>query len=57
MSPKTLPEICASDFTRDIDLSQGAAHRIGLPGVGQVAIEVINKTELYIPKHGDWGVF
>ena len=44
-------------FTRDIDLSQGAARRIGLPGVGQVTIEVINKTELYIPKHGDWGVF
>ena len=44
-------------FTRDIDLSQGAARRIGLPGVGQVTVEVINKTELYIPKHGDWGVF
>src|ERR1700734_1017439 len=42
---------------RDIDLSQGAARRIGLPGVGRVTIEVINKTELYIPKHGDWGVF
>ena len=44
-------------FTRDIDLSQGAARRIGLPGVGQVTIEVIDKSELYIPKHGDWGVF
>ena len=44
-------------FTRDIDLSQGAARRIGLPGVGQVTVEVIDKTELYIPKHGDWGVF
>jgi len=44
-------------FTRDIDLSQGAARRIGLPGVGQVTVEVIGKAELYIPKHGDWGVF
>ena len=44
-------------FTRDIDLSQGAARRIGLPGVGRVTVDVINKTDLYIPKHGDWGVF
>jgi rare lipoprotein A len=44
-------------FTRDIDLSEGAARRIGLPGVGQVTVEVIDKTQLYIPKHGDWGVF
>jgi rare lipoprotein A len=44
-------------FSHDIDLSQGAARRIGLPGVGQVTVEVIDKTELYIPKHGDWGVF
>src|ERR1700731_5320455 len=44
-------------FTRDIDLSEGAARRIGLPGVGPVTIEVINKTDLYIPKHRDWGVF
>jgi rare lipoprotein A len=44
-------------FTRDIDVSQGAARRIGLPGVGQVTIEVIGKADLYIPKHGDWGVF
>ena len=44
-------------FTRDIDLSQGAARRIGLPGVGQVTVDVIGKAELYIPKHGDWGVF
>jgi rare lipoprotein A len=44
-------------FTRDIDLSEGAARRIGLPGVGEVTVEVIDKTELYIPKHGDWGVF
>lgn len=44
-------------FTRDIDLSQGAARRIGLPGVGQVTVDVIGKADLYIPKHGDWGVF
>jgi rare lipoprotein A len=44
-------------FTRDIDLSQGAARRIGLPGVGRVIIDVIGKADLYIPKHGDWGVF
>jgi rare lipoprotein A len=44
-------------FTRDVDLSEGAARRIGLPGVGQVTVEVIDKTQLYIPKHGDWGVF
>lgn len=42
---------------RDIDLSQGAARRIGLPGVGPVTIDVIGKGELYRPKHGDWGVF
>jgi rare lipoprotein A len=44
-------------FTRDIDLSEGAARRIGLPGVGAVTLEVISKRDLYIPKHGDWGVF
>jgi rare lipoprotein A len=44
-------------FTRDIDLSQGAARRIGLPGVGEVSVDVIGKADLYIPKHGDWGVF
>ena len=44
-------------FTRDIDLSEGAARRIGLPGVGQVTIDVIGKADLYIPKHHDWGVF
>jgi len=44
-------------FTRDIDLSQAAARRIGLPGVGQVTIVVIGKADLYIQKHGDWGVF
>jgi rare lipoprotein A len=44
-------------FTRDIDLSQGAARRIGLPGVGDVTIDVVGKADLYIPKHGDWGVF
>jgi rare lipoprotein A len=42
---------------RDIDLSQSAARRIGLPGVGAVTIDVIGKADLYIPKHGDWGVF
>src|ERR1700694_4143977 len=40
---------------RDIDLSQGAARRIGLPGVGQVTIDVIGKGDLYTPKHGGWG--
>jgi rare lipoprotein A len=44
-------------FTRDIDLSEGAARRIGLPGIGQVTVEVIGKADLYIPKHNDWGVF
>jgi rare lipoprotein A len=44
-------------FTRDIDLSEGAARRIGLPGVGPVTMEVIGSGDLYIPKHGDWGVF
>jgi rare lipoprotein A len=44
-------------FTRDIDLSEGAARRIGLPGVGPVTIEVIRAGDLYVPKHGDWGVF
>jgi rare lipoprotein A len=42
---------------RDIDLSLGAARRIGLPGVGQVTIDVIGRGDLYTPKHGDWGVF
>jgi rare lipoprotein A len=42
---------------RDIDLSEGAARRIGLPGVGPVTMEVIGSGDLYIPKHGDWGVF
>lgn len=44
-------------FTRDIDLSQGAARRIGLPGVGEVTMDVLGRADLYIPKHGDWGVF
>ena len=30
---------------------------IGLPGVGEVTIEVIGKADLYRPKHGDWGAF
>ena len=42
---------------RDIDLSQGAARRIGIPGVGPVTIEVIGSGDLYIPKHGEWWVF
>jgi rare lipoprotein A len=42
---------------RDIDLSAGAARRIGLPGVVPVTIEVLSAGDLYIPKHGDWGVF
>jgi peptidoglycan lytic transglycosylase len=42
---------------RDIDLSQGAARRIGLPGVGEVTMQVLGKADLYIPRHGDWGVF
>ena len=33
----------------DIDLSQGAARRIGLPGVGRVSVDVIGKADLYIP--------
>ena len=40
---------------RDIDLSVGAARRIGCPGVCRVEIEIVGKP--YIPKHGDWGVF
>jgi peptidoglycan lytic transglycosylase len=36
-------------FTRVIDLSEGAARRIGLPGVGPVTIEVL--------RSADWGVF
>ncbi len=42
---------------RDIDLSEGAARRIGLPGVGAVTIEVLRPADVYIPKRGDWGVF
>jgi rare lipoprotein A len=42
---------------RDIDLSEGAARRIGLPGVGPVTIEVLRPRDVYIPQHGDWGVF
>jgi rare lipoprotein A len=42
---------------RDIDLSQGAARRIGLPGVGRVTLEVIGRGDVYVPKHGDWGFF
>jgi rare lipoprotein A len=42
---------------RVIDLSEGAARRIRLPGVAPVSIEVLRAADLYIPKHGDWGVF
>jgi rare lipoprotein A len=35
----------------DIDLSQGAARRTGLPGVGRVTVDVIGKADLYIPQH------
>jgi rare lipoprotein A len=42
---------------RVIDLSEGAARRIGLPSVGPVTIEVLRAGDVYIPKHGDWGVF
>jgi rare lipoprotein A len=42
---------------RDIDLSAGAARRIRLPGVAAVTIEVLRASDVYIPKHGDWGVF
>jgi rare lipoprotein A len=42
---------------RVIDLSEGAARRIGLPGVGPVTVEVLRSADLYLPKHGDWGVF
>jgi rare lipoprotein A len=44
-------------FTRDIDLAEGAARRIGLPGVGRVGLEVLGERDRYIPKHGDWGAF
>jgi rare lipoprotein A len=44
---------------RDIDLSEGAARRIGMveAGVGAVTIEVLGSGDLYMPQHGDWGVF
>lgn len=42
---------------RDIDLSEGAARRIGLPGVGHVQIEIMGNGDLYQPKHGDFGRF
>ena len=42
---------------RDIDLSAGAARRIGLRGVGRVTLEVMGKGDVYFPKHGDWGFF
>ena len=42
---------------RDIDLSEGAARRIGLSGVGTVTLEVIQRRDLYVPQKGDWGKF
>ena len=42
---------------RDIDLSEGAARRIGLSGVGAVTLEVIQRRDLYVPQKGDWGKF
>jgi rare lipoprotein A len=42
---------------RVIDLSEGAARRIGLPGVAPVTLQVLRAGDLYIPKHGDWGMF
>ena len=40
---------------RSIDLSEGAAKRIGLDGVGTVEMHVVSAP--YQPKHGDWGSF
>lgn len=40
---------------RAIDLSSGACDRLGLPGIGDVQIEVTSAP--YRPKRGDWGVF
>lgn len=39
---------------RSIDLSEGAAKRIGLDGVGTVELNVLTSPP-YKPKHGDWG--
>lgn len=40
---------------RIIDLSQGACHRLGLPGLGTVSVETLS--HLYIPKGHEWGLF
>lgn len=37
---------------RDIDLSSGAARRIGCPGVCQVSLEIVGKP--YSPPRGGW---
>ena len=37
---------------RDIDLSAGAARRIGCPGVCEVELEIVGKP--FQPMHGDW---
>jgi rare lipoprotein A len=41
---------------RIIDLSPAAARRIGLPGVGQVQLEMLQQYP-YAPKKGDWAFF
>lgn len=41
---------------RDIDLSSGAARRIGCSGVCHVDLDILSGAP-YQPKHGDWGYF
>jgi rare lipoprotein A (peptidoglycan hydrolase) len=40
---------------RDIDLSEGAAKRIGCGGVCRVKLQISERP--YQPKRGDWGFF
>jgi rare lipoprotein A len=40
---------------RDIDLSAGAARRIGCPGVCEVELEIVGKP--FTPLAGAWGAF
>lgn len=40
---------------RDIDLSTGAARRIGCPGVCRVTMEIVGKP--FAPQAGAWGAF
>ena len=42
---------------RSIDLSEGAARRINLSGIGRVNIEVLSSRDIYAPQHGDRGMF